>query len=197
MLNFDKTLILEKLNIIPESHRIAFAASCCERLLPNYKKFVEVEQWGDYDFFRNLLNQIWNHILGEHMENQSIKQSMEKCFKIVPDSEDFKSIYTSYAIDSGAAVYNTLKYCLEGDLKLLMAVVNSVHATVDLFVQEKHNMNPSDPQLEQKILHDPFMHHDLKKQLDDLNMLINHQILDGKFINVFRSEVEGKSNIEL
>lgn len=197
MLKYDKNFISKKLNDMSDSQRIAFAAACCERLLPNYVKFVEVENGGDYSFFRSMLNQIWNHAGGKHMTNESIKQLMKKCFEIVPDSDDFESIYTSYAIDTGAAFYNTLKYCLESDIKFLISVVDASINTVDLFVQEKHNMNPNDPDLEQKIMNDQVMQNEVKKQVEDLNLIRNQQTMNEQFLTSLRLSIEGNSNIEL
>lgn len=197
MVNFDEKQILEELNDISEVHRIAFAASCCERMLPNYKKFVEVENWGDYESFRKFLNQIWGHIIGNYLKEEYVMNSMDKCFEIGPDSEDFESVYTSYAIDLGSAIYHTLKYCLTTDIKNLLAVANAAISTVDLFVQEKYNMDPNDPNLEFKICNDELMQTEIIMQRDDLKLLAKNANLDEQFVELFRSKVEGKSNIEL
>jgi len=197
MATFDEKQILEELNNISELHRIAFAASCCERMLPNYKKFVEVENWGDYDCFRNFLNQIWEHINGNYLTKEHIIIFMDKCFEIGPDEEDFESVYTSYAIDLGSAIYHTLKYCLTSDTKNLLAVANAAINTVDLFVQEKYNMDPNDPNLEFEICNNELMQTEIVKQIDDLKLLANNANLDAMFVKLFRSKVEGESNIDL
>jgi uncharacterized protein len=197
MITFDEKLILKELNDISEFHRIAFAASCCERMLPSYKKFVEVENWGDYECFRIFLNQIWGHIIGNYLTGEYIINSMDMCFEIGPDSEYFESVYTSYAIDLGSAIYHTFKYCLTSDIKNLLAVANAAISTVDLFVQEKYNMDPNDHNLEFKICNDELMQTEIIKQIDDLKLLANNANLDEQFVELFRSKVEGKSNIEL
>lgn len=196
MVNYDKNLIIQKLGAMSESQIVTFAASCSERLLPNYKKFVDVEQWGDYSFFRSTLNSIWNFIEQQNISDENLKLLMKKCFEFVPDSEEFESIYASYAIDFGASIYNTLKYCLEKDIKNIISVADASINTVDLFVQEKHNLDPDDPDLEQKINNDQMMQQEIIKQLNDLDILAKQKI-DQQFINSFRTSVEGKSNIEL
>ena len=197
MVEYNKNLISQRLDYMSESQRVAFAASCCERLLPNYKKFVEVDNWGDYNSLRRILNRIWNHASGQIISNDEIRQFLKICYDVVPNSDDFTSMYTSYAIDAGASLYNTLKYCLEGDIKCLTSVVDASINTVDLFIQEKYNICPSDPNLEQKITSEKLMQTELKKQLEDLNLIENHLIIDEQFLTSFRSPLEGKSNIEL
>jgi hypothetical protein len=39
---------LEKeLEDLPGLHRVAFAAACCERMVPNYSAFYRMYDWGD------------------------------------------------------------------------------------------------------------------------------------------------------
>lgn len=189
--------IEEKLKILSYKHGVAFCASCCERLLPNYKKFVDTEHWGDYAFFRETLNEIWNHIIKSNLSEKRINELMCNCFNVIPDSEDFESVYASYAIDAGAGVYNTLKYCLDENVKDLITVSTVSINTVDLFIQEKYKLNSIDPQFEQTILENSFMQTELKKQFDDLELLCSTQIITESFITDFRSSVEGRSNIKI
>lgn len=59
-LNFYEFDALEKeLEGLPPLHRVAFAASCCERLLPNYNAFYFLENWGDPSVLRTALNEVW------------------------------------------------------------------------------------------------------------------------------------------
>lgn len=39
-LTFEHAALAQGLTPLPRDHRVAFAASCCERLLPNYYAFV-------------------------------------------------------------------------------------------------------------------------------------------------------------
>jgi uncharacterized protein len=46
-------LIKAEIEELPPLNRIAFAASCCERLLPNYYIFAREESEGNPDALRN------------------------------------------------------------------------------------------------------------------------------------------------
>lgn len=194
MLKFNEQEIRDKLEKLSEEARIVFAASCCERVLPSYKKFVEIEHWGDYEFFRNILNEVWISICSKEIKKERLQQLIEKVFCLMPDEEDFESVFTSYALESSLVVSNTLKYYLTKEIKYLISIVKLLIATVDLFVQEKHDMDSNDPLLEEKINQDSLMQNELKRQLEDIHILEFHQI-DEEFINAFRSRVEGKCNI--
>ena len=196
-MDFNEADLENRLKNLTHEGRIAFGASCCERMLPNYKKFVGIEQWGDYDFFRKTLDKIWKQTYEPKAPQDRLDKLKQQVFDLLPDEEEFESIYVSYALEAGATVRNMLKYCQTRDVKYLLAVVNLLIATVDLFVQEKHDMDSQDPQLEEKIIQDIFMQKELKKQLEDLELLKNQKTFNESYIKVFRSSVEGKSNIEL
>jgi hypothetical protein len=178
-------------------HRIAFGASCCERLLPNYRKFTDVEKWGDYKFLEDTLEEIWSFIYGKQFKSDKIDMLIKMCYKVTPDSEEFDSIYTSFAIDAGGAVHEMLKCCLYNESKHVVDVACFARDTVDMYIQERDNMDYSDIDFELKILNDKLMQNKLKKQLNDLELLNNNHQLNSQFLEAFRAMVRGKSNIRI
>ena len=196
-MQFHSEVLSDKLEELSKEKKIVFGASCCERLLPNYKKFVEVEKWGDFESLRSALNEIWKHVVESKMPQQKISGLIDKCDKITPDAEDFSSIYTSFAIDAGGAIYELLQYCLDGKTKYLVDIASFARDTVDMYIQERDDMDYNLPDFEEQIVNDELMQKELKKQFDDLEVLKNQKIFDESFIHTFRSSIEGKSNIEL
>lgn len=170
-MKFDPNYIKEHLKSLEHFHRLAFCASCCERLLPNYSKFIDVENWGDRAFFRSTLDEIWLIISGIEIPVDSVRLMLQKCSDVTPDSKDFNSIYVSFAIDAGSAIYETLMYYLDKDIQHIVNVAGSSRDTVDMYIQERDNMDYNDPELEQKIAHDPLMIQEIKRQVDDLSIL--------------------------
>jgi uncharacterized protein len=51
---FNERTLYKKIDGLSLLHKIAFGASCCERLLPNYKLFVDNEGWGDFSYLEIL-----------------------------------------------------------------------------------------------------------------------------------------------
>lgn len=191
---FNKELLKVELESLSHSNRIAFSASCCDRMLPNYIEFSKQEQWGDYKAFQHVMNEIWNHVLKNHLSSDDIKQYLKKCEELTPHEDDFNSIYVSFAVDAGSSLYNTLKYCLDGEIKHLLFVADYSRATVDLFIQEKENMHPGDPELEEKILNNPLMVRELIRQQEDIDFLKTNPLLDQHNLATFRSRNNGETS---
>lgn len=194
---FDDKFLYEKLIELPFFYRIAFGASCCERLLPNYKKFVEEEKWGNYKFLEDTLEEIWSYICGKELIDDRIMMLAKRCYEVTPDADEFSSIYTSFAIDAGGAVYETLRSCLDKGVKHIVDVASFARDTVDMYIQETDNMDYSDIDFEYKILNDQLMQNELKKQLDDLELLSKQKQGSLQFFKSFRLNVKGKSNIKI
>lgn len=197
MLFFDKNDLRKQLSSLTHEARIVFGASCCERMLPNYKKFEEIEGWGNTQVFRDVLDIAWRSCFKNELNPKKVELLIEKCYEVLPDEEDFDSIYTSYAINAGSGICSIIEICIDDDLDNLVSIAELSVSTVDLFVQEKNDMKPNDPQLDQKIMQDQLMQIELKNQLDDLAYLKQQDAFDERLVSVFRSRVEGRSNIEL
>ena len=61
---FDLETLKQELEKLPQLHRMAFAASICEKMLPNYYAFYRMENWGDPSVQRKVLDEIWQHLAG-------------------------------------------------------------------------------------------------------------------------------------
>jgi hypothetical protein len=77
-------------------------------------------------------------------------------------------LYVSSAQDATFAVCALFDFLLDGDLGRLVGVPQLSTDTVDLVVQERENMDPGDPVLEQRILEHPLMQQELVRQRRDL-----------------------------
>src|SRR5215217_838585 len=95
---FDRVRVAEALTGLSENHRVAFAASCCERLLPNYRAFVHQEGWGRPDVLREGLTVVWRQLAGERLPEAYIRQLACQCEEAAPHTEDFSSLFVSPAL---------------------------------------------------------------------------------------------------
>jgi uncharacterized protein YjaG (DUF416 family) len=103
-MNFDPEFLKRRLDRLPEGHRLAFAAACCERLLPNYSAFAREVRWGKPGTLHAALDYIWNVLGGGSMDRGAINILIEQCNAIIPDTEDFDTSLVSAALDAGTAV---------------------------------------------------------------------------------------------
>lgn len=197
LLKFNFNKLIEELNCLPLSHRIAFSASCCERMLPNYKAFTNISGWGDYALLRNSLNIIWKIVKVSDFNKKELKNLIKKVDKVIPDTEEFSFIEASHALDAGNGILETLVCCEDADSEHCANVASFCVDTVDMHIQERDDMDYSDTDFEDAISRDKLMQNELIKQLTDIQMLKNQTVLDDEFINSFRLSVEGKSNINI
>ncbi|WP_423682130.1 DUF416 family protein [Undibacterium sp. WLHG33] len=196
---FNSDVLREQLNELAAQWQLAFGASCCERLLPNYLAFNIDAKWGNFAPIREALDLVWSSLEGHAYDRDTVQKLITICENVAPDSEDFTSLYVSFAQDACFSVCGLLDFLLKNDVKEIVQAATYAMSSVDLFVQELENMRPNDPDLELKILSHPLMQRELEKQRVDLERITNTSVLDTVFLSQLRSESgnNGKSNLNL
>ena len=198
---------LEKeLEKLPPMHRVAFAASCCERLLPNYSAFAREEGWGDPSVLRIALDEVWQILPGKSANADRIGQLKEGCEGAMPDFDYLKKgLYAGQALHSADAIYYTLEACLDPTPQLVVKVGERVVDTVDEFIRIlKEIADPSwlkKPYEEQdnEIANHPFTIREISKQKENLQRLKETETLTPDFLEWLRTSFnnDGKSLIDL
>ena len=152
-----------------ETHqRLAFGAACCERSLPNYLAFSKEVGWGSMAPLRKALEITWLACEGMHPPDELVREVLVGCEAVIPESEDFESLYTSSALDAAVSVCGLLDFLLTGDSDHVVSAARHSTDSIDLIVQERASMDPQDPDLEYKILVHPLMQQELRRQQRDL-----------------------------
>lgn len=99
---------LQRLDQLSERGRTAFAASCCERLIPNYRAFSSMERWGNPQILEDALEWVWAASQSKELDSTYLTHLLHACEEVGPDGDDFESFFTSAAIDAAGAVYYAL-----------------------------------------------------------------------------------------
>jgi uncharacterized protein YjaG (DUF416 family) len=197
--NFDPDLLEYELRRLPRPHRVAFAAACCERLLPNYAEFVREVRWGDTALLRGALDYIWSAIgVGSvSVSGEELNRLIQLCDDVIPDTEDFETSLVSAALDAGTAVVGTLRALLDGDTKHVIEVASYCRDTVHMYIQDRDNLDYRDPLFDIKIERDPLMRREFERQSAILSKLASHPVLDERVVKSIRDESAdgGRSNI--
>lgn len=192
---FDPHLITSVLSRLSRRHAVAFAGACCERLLPNYKAFSEAEAWGDWSLLRQALDEIWAYVAGGEVPQERIRELLERCDQVIPDTEDFGTIGVSQALDAGVSICEALELIQDGDVAHAVTAGSQARDTVDMFIQDRDDMDYKDPLFEEKILSDPLMVRELHHQKATLLALAAANPLTGEFIRALRQEFLNRSNV--
>jgi len=192
---------------LPPLHRVAFAASCCERLLPNYYVFFREEGEGNPAALRTALDEIWQILRGKAAEAEKIEILITNCQEaIVPGDYILKSRYGAESHLAVAAILSTLKACLDWEnLEAIAKVVQVVGDTIFEFLDiEKEITEPDWSQKSwelqvEEISNHSFTLREIAKQREDLQRLKEIETLDQEFLEWLRTSFDngGRSLIDV
>ena len=176
---------LESLNTVKQA---AFGASCCDRLLPNYRLYQADESTGSIIPLLAATSRIWDWIQGAPVTRKEIKALSDDCMRVAPDIDESKSVYSVYALFSCGAICAVLDFIKSQRVSSIVIAAGNVTDSIDNFVQVIEKMAKDSDQREQLILSHPLMQKELRSQRDSLEYLKNQNIFDSKEIKIFRSK---------
>lgn len=195
---YDFESLEKEIEKLPPLHRIAFAASGCERLLPNYNAFSREENWGDISILRKALDEVWQILGGKPVDVTAIKQLKFDCYSdnIVPNAEDFAG-FCGLAQEACSAIYYTLDACIDQTPKTILKIAEYLAAGIELF--QDWNIDMNSPEYIETIAKHPFAVKEMAKQNEDLQRLKDAEILEPELLEWLRttSHNNGKSLIDL
>ncbi|KYC37631.1 hypothetical protein WA1_39910 [Scytonema hofmannii PCC 7110] len=205
---FDMDSLEQELKQLSPLHRVAFAASICERMLPNYNAFSRMENWGNPLVPRKALNEIWQALQRKSADEVQLLQLAEDCVRedICPDSDDFfDSYYLFEAQEALFAIHATLHaYLNPTSLQFILQVVKGVRFnTIELFIRARDESFNASQYKDKKAQLDAITNHplavrEMTKENEDLQRLKEMKILDCNFLEWLCTSFDngGKSIID-
>ena len=186
-LNMDEfsSNVFKRLPILTDLKKTIFAYWCCKRLFPNYVKFNELENWGDINVLLDALNYLEAYLIGDEYDEGKIRELLQIIDDVTPNTNDFNTIYASFALDACSSIYETLLFLKDKKNEHIISVGSLMRDTVDMFIQEKEKLNYNDPNFEVKIKQDPFMINELNRQTQFLEKLLKYK--EDNLVNVLNS----------
>jgi uncharacterized protein len=196
---YDFESLEKELEGLPTLHRIAFAAACCERLLPNYNAFAREESWGAPSLLRAALDEVWQILEGKPVDIATLKKLRNACDSddIVPHSDDFCG-YVAEAQEAAIAIYKTLDACIEEQtLQHVIEAAERVAFTIE-FSTDWDVLIETEEYIETVARH-PFTVREMAKQNEILERLKSTKELNHDFLEWLRTSFDndGKSLIDL
>jgi uncharacterized protein len=174
--------IKDNLRVLPLVKQIAFGASCCERLLPNYLAFSLMEGWGDFRSLRNLLDLVWTAVIDESKWTEITQISLKDTKDLAPHCDDFSTLFTPLAGDAVASIVYTIGAYLNPNesiekLRLVLQVTeNSLYQFLAAVNDPELDVHGGDASFEESIFHYPLMLAELEKQRQDIAYLLDNQL---------------------
>ncbi len=188
MLKFDEQGLRHDLDRLPPRSRLAFAASCAERMVEVYRRFLaqrgQPDRAGDCD---HALQYVWSHIL-RPSEGGTAERLLADIMALIPDQDALGwTPLTAYGEDALSALAYCVSCLKTGDAQDAVWAARRVYEALDSFVTNRDNVAPSEPGAETRILGDPMIQAELKRQardLDDLGRL--GDTLSARFLDDLR-----------
>lgn len=187
----DEAALTEALRVMPPHQCVAFAAACCERMLPAYEAFSTMEQWGDATRLRQALDIAWSVAAQSNIDRGKIRSALEACDDTVPDSDDFNSIFASGAQNAANGIAYTLEYCLDhGDVEKVVLPARLAVEAIEQYLNQACLPTPSDQEVYKRfdrwVKASPLMQAELESQAVDLEAIRATELLDDAVLQELR-----------
>jgi uncharacterized protein YjaG (DUF416 family) len=136
-LDFDESDLIARLARLPSKLRVAFAALCAERQLPNYIQFSERSGWGNPTVLKDALESIWRDVQGQPLTKAELETILERCEPFIPTGEEDTKEETAYAEDAATSLAYTIEARLTDDpQKAAWAARRAFNAVYDSIMSE-------------------------------------------------------------
>lgn len=121
------------------ARQLQLAINICKRLFPDYRNFVQENNWGNPDILLDAIKAC------EQADNitspdKELKEWQSKVDKITPHMDDFGDEMGSYALNACIAVYHTLQFLIDKDPSNIVHVGTALTDTIDSKVQEDDDL---------------------------------------------------------
>jgi uncharacterized protein YjaG (DUF416 family) len=101
------------LNSLNHWQQLSFCAAICERSMPNFQLFCELEETPEqFKQSRKILNKVWEYLRGQLNSMKNIEKQLEVLNELVPDPTQHESFGAYPAMDCMV----TLQSCIQGIL---------------------------------------------------------------------------------
>ena len=192
MQEFDEIRLRAILAKLEDWQRATFIAACCERMIPNYRRFSVETRFGDFSVLRSALNAAWQSLPLNSSDSGDANDLEADVERQVPVTERFGSRLTSAALDAANAVAILVESRGKASVDAAIETAGLSRDTVDLYVQDEENLDPLDPNLESRILSHPLMQRELRCQADDLEFLKTWSGTRSACVSACRQQAESR-----
>jgi uncharacterized protein YjaG (DUF416 family) len=170
-LRFDATKLIAELANLPRELRVAFAASCAERLLPNYERFAQKTGSGKTKVLKGALDSVWEDLQGRVVSDIEFASALEKCLSLIPSEEDDPGEYAACAESAAASVAFAIRTRLTGAPQEAVWAAQRAYEAVDHLVMRQFPTGLVGRDFESAAVSHPLVQAELRRQQTDLHDL--------------------------
>jgi uncharacterized protein YjaG (DUF416 family) len=169
-LRFDERELQARLKQLPNKLRVAFAAACAERQLPNYANFSRATGVGDPIRLAGALGRVWDDIEGRTVTDNELQKQLDTCMSLLPDDE-VEVQGQAYANDAVASVAYAIRARLTGDCQEAVWAARRAYEALDYYIVSRFNPKIVEPDAEARIVAHPLVQAELRRQRTDFSQL--------------------------
>jgi len=172
MLRDDEEELWRQLERLPNRLRVAFAAACAERQIPNYFRFSKAAGHGNLNILIGALNCLWDELQGKPAPETQLQQQLDSCMSLLPDPEqDSLGGLAYYAEDAVSSAAYAIRTRLRSDIQQAVWAARRAYNALDEFVGAKTHNVRSDQEREERIRLHSLVQAELRRQQADLVQL--------------------------
>jgi uncharacterized protein len=169
ILRFDKNALIAQLERLPNRLRVAFAAACAERQLPNYFRFSKATGRGSPERLVGALRRVWDDIEGRPAGSTELEDCLETCMSLLPEEDEGDHcVLGYYAEDAVSAVAYAIEARLKSDAHEAVESACVAYSALDDYVSDTLNIRSSGRNEEKQILSHPLVQAEFERQRVDL-----------------------------
>jgi hypothetical protein len=173
ILEFSRAQLTKKLDQLPRSLRVTFAATCAERLLPAYLNFSDMTERAEPETLTRILTRLWDDIAGNLMEESELQKNISTCMSLIPPDDDMTlPIESDYAENAVLAVIYALTCRQGGNSQEAMSSAEQVYNALDHFLINRENIVLRRRESVRRILAHPLIQAELARQRRDIEELL-------------------------
>jgi uncharacterized protein YjaG (DUF416 family) len=199
---FDDAQPARDLEAMPQGHRVAFAASCSERVAPCYRAYALVVGLESLDLVENALGEVWSSLEKGSLPQARAQLLVDALSDVIPKIQGDGFVFTPLASNAVSAMVYTLKCCKDGQAKWSALAARMSVESVDTYLHFVNDVPlstttlvPTDPVdvrkqnelFEKWIAEAPLMRDELEMLQRDLNILGTSNVLTVNALEEMRS----------
>lgn len=187
---------LSKLEQLDYKAQLTFAYLTCKRLYPNYVYFSKNYNFGNTAPLNNSLIYICDVLLDSENENY-VREHFSLIETNTPSPEKFHTVLASSALDACTAIMETLEFIIDKKFRRILDISTFATDSVDMYIQERDDLDYNLPTFEQKIQDDPLMQKEISIQKGIINYLIKIKSIQREDITTLLSLQGDNGNLDL
>ncbi len=169
---------VNKLKGLGFTKQVAFAYLTCERLYPNYIYFSNNFGFGSPGVLRGAIDYLYLNLFETNPDKTKIDLLIKDVDNNTPDTEDFTTIFVSSALDACTAISDSLGFLVDKDFSKITYVSSYGFDTVDMYIQEIENIEPTEKNFRQRVNDHPLMKKEILIQQGIITFLCNANSID-------------------